>query len=234
MSFIAFEGLDGSGKSTQVRRLCSYFDHNKLEYKFLHFPIIDEPNFGLLISRFLRGEMGSIAQVDPWIVAMLFAGNRWSIADDIRKYLSNNILVIVDRYVYSNMAYQVAKISNKEEKVRLRDWIYRLEYKTFNLPKPDINIFLDVPLGFVEQQLGSKRSGSDRSYLQGGDDIHEADISFQRKVFNEYDLCSSQYTDLIRVPCYDRNGVMLDEETIFSRLLSTITSKTEILKQKSQ
>ena len=77
--------------------------------------------------------------------------------------------------MYSNIAYQCAKLSDRAEADRLRDWIFNTEYGDFALPKPDLNIFLDVPIGFVESKLKSQRGGADRDYLEGGQDIHEAD-----------------------------------------------------------
>jgi dTMP kinase len=222
MSFIVIEGLDGSGKSTQVKRLCNYLTNNKIKFEYIHFPRTDEPNFGLLISRFLRGELGDLDKVDPWVVAMLFAGDRWAASSQIRQWISEGTLVVVDRYVFSNMAYQVAKVKNIEEKIQLRNWIYALEYETFTIPKPDISIWLDAPLSFVEKQLKSKRSGDDRDYLQGVEDIHETSIDFQQLVYEEYAICSQQFGDLVRVPCYNHSGEMMNEDTIFDLLLTSV------------
>ncbi len=228
MSYIVIEGLDGSGKSTQVKRLCSHLAKHNVDFEYLHFPVTEEPNFGLLVSRFLRGELGGLDSVDPWVVAMLFAGNRWALADKIRKWTENKTLVVVDRYVYSNMAYQVAKIENDNDKTKFRNWIYSLEYDIFKIPKPDINIWLDAPISFVEKQLASKRSGIDREYLQGVDDIHET-ISFQKLVYNEYEVCCAKYTDLIRVKCYDTKGNMESEEDVFKKLIETISQKIKLI-----
>ncbi len=222
MSFLVIEGLDGSGKSTQVKRLCKHLSDNNIRYEYLHFPRTEEPNFGLLISRFLRGELGDLDQVDPWVVAMLFAGDRWAASKQISYWIEQGILVIVDRYVFSNMAYQVAKTENPEEKEKLRNWIYNLEFEIFGIPKPEVSIWLDAPLSFVERQLNSKRSGDDRDYLLGVEDIHETSIRFQEKVYTEYAICSQQFDDLLRVPCYNSTGEMLDEDTIFSLLVSTV------------
>ena len=222
MSFIVIEGLDGSGKSTQVNRLCNHLENNGIKFKYLHFPRTDEPYFGLLISRFLRGEFGDIDHVDPWMIAMIFAGDRWSAAKQIQQWIDSQTLMIVDRYVFSNMAYQVAKIKNTDEKQKLRNWIYTLEYETFNIPKPDLSIWLDAPISFVEKQLNSKRSGDDRSYLQGVDDIHETSINFQQLVYREYECCCQQFTDLKRIPCYNQAGEMMDEDSIFRLLLNSI------------
>ena len=73
-----------------------------------------------------------------------------------------------------------------EERENLREWILNTEYGDFGLPKPDLNIFLDVPITFVESRLESVRTGKDREYLHGSQDIHESDIEFQKQVRSIY------------------------------------------------
>lgn len=88
---------------------------------------------------------------------------------------------MLDRYVYSNLAYQCAKLSSDEEKQQLRKWILQFEFDFFKIPKPDVNIFLDVPLSFIEHKLKEPRQGNDRSYLKGKTDIHEKKYSVSGK-----------------------------------------------------
>jgi len=82
--FIVLEGVDGSGKSTQIAALRKMFSEQGIESKYLHFPRFDAPYFGELIARFLRGELGSIEQVDPYVVALLYAEDRRDAAKMIR------------------------------------------------------------------------------------------------------------------------------------------------------
>ena len=130
--------------------------------------------------------------------------------------------VLLDRYVYSNIAYQCAKLPDAEERKRLRDWIFNTEYGDFGLPVPDLNLFLDVPIGFVEQSLRQQRSGQDRNYLHGAQDIHEASIAFQRTVRSIYLAETERDARFRRIDCADENGLMLPPEAIFERVRSTI------------
>jgi len=225
MKFITIEGLDGSGKSTQVKLIRNYFEKNNIKYQYLHFPILDSPFFGEMISKFLRGDLGDNNQVDPYLVAMLYAGDRNNMAVQIRTWLSEGTVVLVDRYVMSNIAYQCAKLNTKEEQETLKNWILDFEYNYYKIPKPDLNIYLDVPFSFTQEQLQSERSGDDRDYLQGKQDIHEADLIFQQKVKNMYDQQTTNLDEINKVLCTDSDGKMLAKELIFDKLIALINNE---------
>lgn len=221
---IVIEGLDGSGKSTQVRKLRGYLENLPQPLEYIHFPRYDAPVYGELISRFLRGDFGSNAQVHPQLVALLFAEDRHGAAPDIRRILREGGNVLLDRYVYSNIAYQCAKLPNPDEAEELREWICNTEYGNFELPRPDLNIFLDVPIGFVEKKLSSARKGGDRDYLEGHEDIHEADIEFQKKVRGVYLRQCEVDPHFRRIDCSDSEGRMLPPDEIFARIKAAVDS----------
>lgn len=222
---IVIEGLDGSGKSTQVEKVRKYLaDKYDKPIKYIHFPRYDAPVAGGMIARFLRGEFGSIDEVHPQIVALMFADDRRDAATTIREWLDNGDIVFLDRYVYSNIAFQCAKLKNPSEAEDLAEWIKDTEYVHYGIPVPDLNIFLDVPLDFVDDKLKDHRQGDDREYLKGKQDIHEADISFQKKVRDVYlSQCKSD-PRFIRIDCSDENGSMLPVDAIFNKI------KTELNK----
>lgn len=221
------EGLDGAGKSTQVEKLRKYLEFRCGSVEYIHFPRYDAPLWGDLISRFLRGEFGSNEQVHPQLVALLYAGDRHDAGPSIRETLSRGGTVLLDRYVCSNIAYQCAKLADPEKRDGLWKWILDTEYGSFGLPRPDLNIFLDVPFGFVEKKLSSARAGGDRSYLEGARDIHEADMSFQKKVREVY-LAQVERDPLLRmVDCSDEFGFMLPPDDIFLKIKELVDNKLD-------
>lgn len=222
MKLLVVEGLDGAGKSTQIRLLKDYLITRGFSCEFLHFPRTDAPYFGELIARFLRGEFGSINDVDPWLVAMLYAGDRNDAADLIRHWLKKGIIVLLDRYTYSNIAYQCAKIADNDQRNKLMKWIIDLEFSHFGIPVPDLNIFLDVPYSFTEKKLSASRSGSDREYLNGSRDIHEESLAFQNSVREVYLKVSDADKRLCIVDCSDEKGNMLDPALISEKILKQI------------
>ena len=221
---VVLEGLDGAGKSTQVKKLRTYLESLYGSLEYVHFPRYDAPVYGDLISRFLRGDFGSNESVHPQLVALLFAEDRHGAAPAMKETLEKGGVILLDRYVYSNIAYQCAKLKDEQEAEGLRDWIFNTEYGDFDLPKPDLNIFLDVPISFVESKLKADRAGDDRDYLAGGQDIHEADIEFQKRVRAIYQRQCEIDPKFIRIDCSDEYGMMLPPGAIFEKVKAVVDS----------
>ena len=216
--FIVLEGLDGAGKSTQIRMLRQLFADRGVESEYVHFPRFDSPVYGQLIARFLRGEFGGVQEVDPYLVALIFAGDRADAAPQIRQWLAEGKAVVLDRYVYSNVGFQCAKLPAGEERDRLADWIVNLEFGHNALPRPDLSLFLDVPFAFTERKLSEVREGDDRDYLQGGQDIHEASLQLQQDVRSVYLASAAKDPSLRVVDCSDASGAMESPEGIFAKI----------------
>ena len=221
MAFIVLEGLDGAGKSTQAARLQAWLRERGIEYEYLHFPRFDAPVYGDLIARFLRGEFGAADAVDPSLVALIYAGDRADAAPMIRSWLAGKKTVIVDRYVWSNVGYQCAKRQGAERE-ELRRWILDLEYGYNAIPRPDVSLFLDVPFEFTRRKLAEVREGDDRSYLQGGSDIHESSLTLQERVREVYLESARQDDGLHVVPCTDEAGKMASPDAIFGRIMEKV------------
>lgn len=219
--FIVLEGVDGCGKSTQIANLQQMFTEKGVACEYIHFPRFDAPYFGDLIARFLRGELGSVEAVDPYIVAMLYAGDRRDAATLINSWLEQGKVVICDRYVYSNIGYQCAKLHTEEEREKLREWILSLEFDYFAIPRPDVSLFLDVPFAFTERKLSEVRTGDDRDYLNGAKDIHEQSLDLQQAVRRVYIDAAEKDADMHVVDCSE-NGAMASPDMIFARIKSIV------------
>jgi dTMP kinase len=225
MKFIVIEGLDGSGKSTQINLVKKYLDHRKIPSKFIHFPRTDSFIYGDLIARFLRGELGDINSVNPYLIALIYAGDRRDASLTLNQWMQEGFVVIADRYLYSNIAFQCAKLTDSHEKTKLAKWIKNLEYDYNKIPVPDLNLFLNVPAAFTKQSLHKGRGGVDRDYLKGVEDIHEADLSFQDKVRDVYLWQVKENNDFEMIDCNDSQGNMLGAESITTKIISKIESK---------
>ena len=222
MKFFVIEGVDGAGKSTQIKMLREFFTNKGYSCEYMHFPRTEAPYFGELIARFLRGEFGTLNEVDPYLVAMLYAGDRKDASEIIGKWLRDGKVVLLDRYTYSNIAYQCAKLPEEKSQAELMKWILLLEFNHFAIPRPDLNIFLDVPFAFTEKKLSNARTGDDRSYLNGTRDIHEESLGFQKKVRDIYLRVAQNDDRLALIDCSNKNGVMLSPHEIFSLIVKIL------------
>lgn len=228
MKFIVIEGLDGAGKSTQIELLQNYFHKNGFQHKYLHFPRTDSPIFGELVARFLRGDLGNISEVNPYLVAMIYAGDRENASIKINNWINKKNYVLVDRYVYSNIAFQCAKIVDKNEKLKLNKWINSLEFQYYKIPKPDVSIFLDVPFSFTKSKLEKDRIGDNRDYLNGKKDIHEENMDFQNHVRVEYLNLINSEKKFFKIDCNDENKNMLSPNAIFEKIIEVLTKNNII------
>lgn len=224
--FIVIEGLDGAGKSTQIKLLKAFLEKQKREYRFIHFPQTDaqedSPIYGEMVAKFLKGDYGAVDQVNPYLVALLYAGDRDNAKTSINKWLDRDYYVILDRYVYSNMAFQGAKFFTAEEKQTLKEWIHRLEYEHNGIPKPTLSIFLHMDFEFISQQLKDGREGQDREYLEGKADIHESSLELQQNVEKEYLRLVEREEDFFRIDCFGPDRKTLPPEEIHARIIQLL------------
>ena len=220
--FIVLEGLDGAGKSTQIRLLRRLLSERGVESEYIHFPRFDAPVYGELIARFLRGGFGGVNEVDPYLVALLFAGDRADAEPQIRRWIAAGKAVVLDRFVYSNVGFQCAKLPAGDRQEELRRWILDLEFGYYGIPRPDVSLFLDVPFAFTEKKLSEVREGDDRDYLKGERDIHEASLDLQRRVREVYRAAAAADDRLRIIDCSDARGGMDSPDAIFARIRTEI------------
>jgi dTMP kinase len=222
---IVIEGLDGSGKSTQIELLKSKFSAKGIQYQYIHFPMLNKGVYGELIAEFLRGEYGSVKEVSPKLVALLFANDRKEHIHRIIDWLNKGCFVLADRYVNSNIAFQCAKIEDKSEKEKLKKWILEFEYNYNQLPLPFLSFFLDVPFDFITQSLSGVRKGDERDYLKGKQDIHEESFSLQKNVYAEYKQMLQEQDHFIRIDCSGENKEMSNPEYINELIMCNLDLK---------
>jgi dTMP kinase len=186
----------------------------------MHFPRTDTRLYGETIARFLRGDFGE--EVDPYTVALLFAGDRMEAAPMLRQWLREGAWVVLDRYVYSNVGFQCAKVDDPARRRCLAEWIMELEFDIYAIPRPTVSLFLDVPFRFTASRLAGERRGLDRDYLQGGRDIHESSLELQRRVREVYLSAAGEDPALRVVDCSDGAGGMLPAEKIFEKITNQL------------
>ncbi len=212
---LVLEGNDGAGKSLQVKLIREFYEQQNKSVKLIHFPMYGHNMYSEMISKFLKGEYGSIGEVDPIFVANIYAMDRYMYKNELLKDLDEYDVVIMDRYVHSNMAYQGAKRKKESDRLQLIWEIYHFEFDFLNLPYPDLVLFFDVPVNEIERRLNLNRKGDDRDYLDGKQDIHEKDIDFQSNVRNSYLLLNTMKNFKV-INAYNEKGILTPNDLFIS------------------
>jgi dTMP kinase len=221
--FLAIEGGDGSGKSSQIALLEEFFRKCDRTVKAIHFPRVTAKPYGQMLAEFLRGEYGSAENVHPRLTALIYALDRQQAASQLKDVIAAGQVLIADRYIFSNIAYQCAKEPDPLKRAELAEWIETLEYGFHGIPRPDLTLYLDVPSDFARANLTSERNGADRHYLLGREDIHEADLDLQDRVREEFHrLARAHPGEIGVVDCKGLGGGIADKKTIHSRVLDAL------------
>jgi len=214
---IAIEGIDGSGKNTQVRLLQHELTSRGYSVYSTSFPQY-ESWFGKMVGKFLNGELGPLDKVDPHFSALLYAGDRFEAKSRIVEALNRGAIVLADRYVASNLAHQTARIA-AEKRAEFLSWIEQLEYGIYDLPREDLVLYLRVPPREAQSLVKKKPS---RSYTDSTHDILEASIRHLEDAADMYDLLSRQ-SPWATIQCYNamRREMRMPEE-ISKDILSAV------------
>ena len=214
---IVIEGLDGSGKSTQLEILPKSLEKIGVQCRTVSFPDYDSPSSSL-VKMYLGGEFGSRPDdVNAYAASSFYAVDRFaSFKTNWGEFYENGGTVIAGRYTTSNAVHQASKL-NPEKWEDFLSWLYDFEYNKIGIPKPDMVIFLDMPTD-VSQKLLSKRYSGDN----GKKDIHERDVDYLNHCRNAA-LFTAKYSGWQIVPCAE-NGETRTIESIAEDIFSRVSS----------
>lgn len=151
---IVIEGTDCSGKETQSKLLKSYLEQNGIKVATFSYPQYNTPT-GKIIGGPLLGKpsicpswFNNYVEVDSKVASLYFAADRRASLPVLKELINNNEIVIIDRYIYSNMGHQGSKIEDKEERLKMYKFLETLEFDLLELPRPDLVIFLYLPYSY--------------------------------------------------------------------------------------
>ena len=175
-----------------------------------------------MVGRFLKGDFGSLAQVDPYLVSYTYALDRLAAKDELLDWLAEGNTVVANRYTTSSMAFQSARVP-KAKRQSFISWLYELEYKQNRLPKEDIVLYLYVPVDISQKLLAKKAKDSSRRYMGKKDkDINEANIKYQKEVVAMYLTLAKKYKHWEIIDCTDKKGNILAAEKIHGKILTAL------------
>ncbi|HEX2464945.1 MAG TPA: thymidylate kinase [Thermoanaerobaculia bacterium] len=180
---VALEGVDGAGKGTQLELVSGLLRQAGLTIEVISFPRYRQGLFGDTVARFLNGGFGDPSAVPPHFPALLFAGDRLEHRRELLELLERSDVVLADRYVASNAAYQAARLEG-EERASFLAWLLRVEYEVFELPQPELQVYLRVEVGTAQRLVAGKKQ---RTYTSKRYDVFEDDARLQRTVAGIYE-----------------------------------------------
>lgn len=214
---ITIEGTDGSGKQTQSELLYKKLSELGYDCKLINFPDYESQS-SALVKMYLAGDFGIASEVNGYAASMLYAADRFaSFRCKWKLPYENGTIIIADRYVSSNLIHQAIRIQSIEEKENFIKWLYDIEYSKFGIPRPSLELFLDMPpknsLELTVDRV-NKITGKQEK------DILESDKEHVEKAYsNAKGLCDS--LGWKRVECVEKNKIKSIED-IHSSVLKIV------------
>ncbi len=214
---VVLEGLDACGKSTQTEILMKNLKERGIRVGFIRFPGYEKTSAGRRIAAYLRGEFGEIKNIDPRIVASLYAADRLEQLEEVEKLRAENDLLLFDRGVTSNLIYTPARSTKKSEITALEKYVEQLEYDIYGFPRESLVIFLDASVEARAQIHKAKNRLAD---------IHEADEQYLQQVKAvALDRCKRDFR-WTRMPV-DKGGELRRREDIGKEILALVLEKLQ-------
>lgn len=220
---IVIEGIDSSGKTTQLALLQDYLQKMRTPFKTVDFPRYEGSFYGAMIARFLRGEFGSLQQVNPYIISVIYALDRKDAKEEMEKWLKAGEIVISNRYATSNMAHQAGRLS-KNEREKFVTWDEELEYTVNKIPREDLVIFLDMPSKIAQKLMHN--DNREQSYRKGKKkDMVEKDVVYLEQAQETYSWLADKFPHWVRIICMDEAGNLLTKEAIHESIKKVLAMK---------
>src|SRR5580698_5634822 len=214
---IAIEGIDGSGKRTQVALLAKALTAKGHAVYSTGFPQYDSW-FGKMVGQFLNGDFGALESVDPHFSALLYAGDRFEAKFRLETALKLGKIVLADRYIGSNLAHQTAR-APVADRPAFVSWIEHLEYNIYNLPRETLVLYLRVPPRQAQELVARK---SARVYPKVKQDLQEASLRHLEDAAAMYDELSRR-PNWATIPCFDETrGAMRPQKHIATEILAAV------------
>jgi len=211
---IIIDGTDGSGKATQTKLLIKRLKKEGYKTAALEFPQYGAKSAGL-IENYLAGLYGTADEVGPYRASVFYAVDRYDASQKIRRWLTEGRVVVADRYVTANMGHQGSKIKSAVKRQQFFNWLNNLEFKIFDLPRPNLNIILYVPID-ITLKLMTKRGGKP--------DLHEADVNHLKAAAKTYVEMTKTLPGLKLINCAINKHLLTPEE-IHEMIWGVVKSK---------
>lgn len=223
-NLIVIDGVDSSGKQTQVEELTRRLTQRGISVKKISFPNYESES-SALVKMYLSGKLGDNPDaIDPYAVSTFYAADRYlSYMMDWKKDLEAGTVIIADRYVSSNQIHQAAKIKDPDEKQKFLDWLDDFEYEIYKLPRPTVQIFLDMPVKYGAMLMANRNN---KFTGDSKKDIHEGNLDYLVESYNNaMDIAQKYKWDIVTCVKDNRIRSIMD---VADEIFSLVTSRLEV------
>lgn len=219
---IVIDGTDGSGKATQVALLSARLKKEGKKVKVVDFPEYYKNFFGAFIGHCLSEQYYNFLNIHPKIASVLYAADRWESSEEMRNWLKQGYIVVANRYVSANQIHQGGKTKDTKRRNDFLKWLYKMEYEVFKIPRPDLTLYLSLPIDIVLKLLKDRDNGkTKRAYLKKKRDVHEADVNFLINSRKSALKLVKEIPNFIKIDCAPK-GEILSREAIHEEVYEKV------------
>ena len=203
---IVIEGLDGSGKATQAKRLAAALQQHGKRVREISFPNYDSDS-SALVKMYLSGAFGTQpGDVNAYAASSFYAVDRYAgMKQDWGAFYDSGGILIADRYTTSNAVHQCCKLPGAQWDAYL-DWLFDYEYRLLGLPTPDLVVYLRLGIETSQRLMSERYHGDEKKK-----DIHESNLSYLEQAHLAADYCASKY-NWKTVECAERGSLRCIDE----------------------
>lgn len=206
--FIVIDGTDGSGKATQTNLLVEELTLAGYKVEITDFPQYGKKSAGM-VEEYLDGKYGKL---NPQAASIFYAIDRFDASFKIREWLNQGKIVISNRYVTANAGHQGGKISDDTERFKFFKWLNNLEYDTFGIPKPDLNIILHIPAEKTLDLMEKRREKASEKDVHKKKDLHESDIEHLKNAEKVYLEIARLFPNTKLIECVENEQLLTPSE----------------------
>lgn len=218
---IVIDGTDGSGKATQVDLLRQRLTKAGYTVKVVDFPEYYKNFFGAFIGKCLSDEEYNFLNTHPQIASALYAADRFESKAEMEEWLKKGYVIIANRYVSANQIHQAGKITNAKKRRAFLKWLDEMEHNVFGIPRPDIVVYLSLPIALVQKLLKKRDATKKRKYLQRKTDVHEASPQFLENSRKSALKLVGELNNFVKIECAEK-GEVLPRDVIHEEVYRTI------------
>lgn len=224
---IVIDGSDGVGKATQTKLLVARLKAEGKKVVSLDFPRYEKNFFGAFIGACLRGDHGDFLHTDPYIASVLYAADRFESKKFITEALNTGTTVVLDRYVSANQMHQGGKIQDTKKRKEFLKWLDTMEHTVFGIPRPDIIVYLHLPVALSLLLLRTKGAADKKTYVKGKWDTVEVDMKYLANAQKSALKIVQEGNAWQKVVCH-RGNEILSREAIHDRIYDVLKLRRAI------